>query len=758
MLGNDVMAATAPGGGAPAFRDGKVHRALGLGDKFRRPAPRAGLVPRRALVDRILAHREEPLVAVVAPPGYGKSTVLAEWCDHHDRDVVWLSVDTSDNDPYRLLAAASKALGDAGLVPADVVATVQAGIVSVPAALSILTSAIADQRSIVLALDNVDSVTDPRALDVIVTLALGLPSGSQFAYASRAPLPLPAPLLRSRRAVVEIGVEELSMDRAEAGELLANVGVTLDPDEIEDVHRATEGWPAGLYLAAIASKGRRQVVTTPFAFRGDDVLMADYLRTEVLDGLTSETVSFLTRTSVLERLSGPLCDAVLATTDAQAVLERLEAANLLIVPLDRTRTWYRYHRLLRDLLASELDRREPDLRAVLHHRAAEWLEQHGQTEDAIHHAQGSGDADLVLRLAAIAMQPSYAAGHAGRTLGWLEWFRTEGLIDRYRDVAILGAIVAALAGQPASAERWTAAAEAEPDGAPPDSPATEGRLAYLRSLLCRHGTARMRDDARRAQELLPPDDNLRAAAMFFEGVAHVLDGDLEVADPVLAHAYDVSMYVDAYPSAVGAVSLRALAAAGRGDWPAADAFAAKAIELTESHGLEEYSSAGLAYAAAARLAMHRGDRLAAGEHLARCARIRHLCTYAVPATAIIQLEIARTYLELADPAGARTVLRELRDLLHQRPDLGAVPTMADALQQRLDALRQGPIGVSSLTAAELRLVPFLATHLSFREIGERLHVSRHTVKSQAMAVYRKVGATSRSEAIVLLGELALFAT
>jgi LuxR family maltose regulon positive regulatory protein len=735
MFGDD---ATAPrdGTGDQGAAGGRDHRADLFGAKVRPPYRRPGLVSRGALVQRMLARREEPLIAVVAPPGYGKTTLLAEWSAHHDHDVAWISIDEDDNDPSILLSAAASSLSGAGRLDPHVVEEVQARTTSIPRALSTLTSAIARTPSMVVVLDNVESVTNPAALDVMVALALHLPIGSQLAYASRAPLPLPAPLLRSQGAVLEIGIEDLAMDRGEAQQLLANVGVSLSHDEIDDVYVRTEGWPAGLYLAALASKGRRQATTSAFAFRGDDVFMADYLRTE-----------FLTRTSLLEQLCGPLCDVVLAAPGSQTTLEQLESSNLLLVPLDRHRGWYRYHGLFRDLLAAELARREPELVPVLHRRAAEWLEQHRLPEEAIHHAQRSGDPELVVRLTAKAITPSFAAGHVDTVLGWLEWFRVEGLIERHRDLAVLGATVDALSGHAASAERWAAAAEGDRSAPRSDDDPPEGPLAYLRCLLCRDGTAQMRDDARQAQALLAADDGLRPGAMLFEGLSHLLDDEPALADPVLAHAYDVSSYAGAMPTAVAAAAGRSLAAIARDDWAEAEVLAACAVEIVERGHLEDYSTAGLAHAAAARTALHRDDREAASEHLTRCMRLRHLFTYAIPATAIIQLEMVRAYLQLADPTGARTVLRELRDLLHQRPDLGAVPAQADELQRQLDAVRQGPAGASSLTAAELRLLPYLATHLSFPEIGQRLHVSRHTVKSQAIAIYRKLGATSRSDAI-----------
>ena len=493
--------------------------------------------------------------------------------------------------------------------------------------------------------------------------------------------------------MIEIGPDDLAMDRTEAKELLANADVTLRPDEVDAVHARTEGWPAGLYLAGLASKGRRHVATAGFAFRGDDVLMAAYLRSEILGPLPASTVSFLTRTSVLTQLSGPLCDAVLGSSGSQATLETLEASNLLLVPLDRRRGWYRYHQLLGDLLRAELERREPALVPTLHRRAATWLEEHNLLEDAINHAQRCGDPDVVARLVTAALQPSYAAGRAERALGWLEWFRAEGLIDRYREVAVLGALIEALSGHPASAERWTAAAELEPPRAM-DGAALEGPLAYLRCVLCRNGTTRMRADARLAQRVLRAEEAMRAAAMLFEGLSYVLDGLPEHADPLLAHAYDVSLYVGAMPTAATAAAQRSLIAAGRDEWAEAEALAERAVDIVESGHLQDYPAAGHAFVAAAHAALHRNDRQTAADHLARAARVRHLLTYAVPASSIVQLEIARVYLALADPAGARTVLRELRDVLHQRPDLGVVPDQADQLQQQLNALHHGPAGAS----------------------------------------------------------------
>jgi LuxR family maltose regulon positive regulatory protein len=477
------------------------------------------------------------------------------------------------------------------------------------------------------------------------------------------------------------------------------------------------------------------------------VWIGDYFRTQVLSQLPAPTVEFLTRTSVLDELCGPLCDAVLDTRGSQGVLESLESSNLLLVPLDRQRTWYRYHRLFRDLLAIELARREPELVPGLHVRAARWLDSHGMPEPAIRQAQRGDDPDLVVQLVVATTQPAYAAGRATDVRSWLEWFRTEGLIDRYPHVAVLGALVDALSGRPAASERWAAAAEAAAIDPEHGDRTLQGMLAYMRGLMCRDGTAQMRADAQTALALLEPANGLRPAALLIEALSHQFEGDLEIADRLLAHVFDVALYAGAMPAAAGTAAFRAMIAIKNQEWDDAGTLADTALSIVETAHLQDYIEASAVYAVAARTAANRGELRAANDHLVRAARIRPLLTYAAPGSALIQLEIARAYLQLADPVGARTVLREVRDLLHQRPNLGVVASEANELRQALDTMRHGQVAASALTTAELRLLPFLATHFSFPEIGNRLHISRHTVKTHAMSVYRKFGVSSRSEAI-----------
>jgi LuxR family maltose regulon positive regulatory protein len=210
------------------------------------------------------------------------------------------------------------------------------------------------------------------------------------------------------------------------------------------------------------------------------------------------------------------------------------------------------------------------------------------------------------------------------------------------------------------------------------------------------------------------------------------------------------------PGAATATAARALVAIWRQDWDAADRLAQQALEILQDGHLDDYIMSPLVHAVAGRTALHRGDVAGAQEHLAGAARLRPLLTSGVPHVAVqALLELARAYLTLGDAVGARTVLRQARDILQLRPDLGILPSQAEELQERLTAVRGGTVGPSSLTSAELRLLPLLSTHLGYREIGERLRLSRHMVKSQAMSIYRKLGVSSRAEAMVRLQELGL---
>jgi LuxR family maltose regulon positive regulatory protein len=718
--------------------------------KLRRPWVRPGIVSRAALVDRLLASDQVPVVSVVAPAGYGKTTLLSQWAERRGR-TAWVSLDERDNDPETLLACAAAALNRVEGIDPELLRTRWLGGASIAAtAVTRLVGAMsAMAEPVALVLDHVEQVSNQDCRDAVAELALHLPVGSRLAIATRDASPLPMARLRAAREVVEVGVDDLAMDASEARGLLAAVGVRLGDADHGQLIERTEGWPVGLYLAALAIKAGGPEATAGLRFSGDDRLMAEYLGSELLSRLSADEVSFLTRTSVLERMCGALCDAMLGATGSAATLASLERSNLLLVALDRRAEWYRYHHLLQDLLVAELQRREPEIVPRLHLGASAWYEANGFPELAIDHARAAGDTDRVTRLVLDVMNPVWASGRVDTVLGWMEWFEDRNLIERCPAVAVHGALIFALLGRPAKAERWAAAAErAPPTGRLSDGSTMEGYLAYLRAILCRDGVQEMRRDAQLAWDGLSPLSPYRVAMLHTEGLSYLLEGDLERADPIFARAFDAAMEAHALPFAPVLLAERCIVAAGRDDWPAVVALAEQAVSMVRGGEFDDYWTSALVYAWGARAAIHRGDAAAAREHVIRAASLRPLLTYALPVVSVqALLELARAYIALADPAGARAVLRQVSDILQQRPDLGVLPGEADELRAKVETIGRQGVGGSSLTTAELRILPLLATHLTFREIAERLYLSPYTVKTQALSVYRKFGVSSRSAAI-----------
>ena len=725
--------------------------------KLRRPAGRPGIVARPALVDRLSSAETHGVISVVAPAGYGKTTLLAQWAEGWQPRVAWVSADHRDNDPAVLLTYLATALDRVEPLAPAVLRTLATSSSAITVVRLLASAIVSMSQPVALVLDDAEVITNPECIDAITELALSFAAESRFAIASRDTASLPAARLRAYGRIVEIGADDLAMSDREAAALLSGAGVDADAHDVSDLVQHTEGWPAGLYLAALAMRAGSPRAEAVFSVTGDDRFVGDYLRSELLDRGSRAEVAFLTRTSILDRMCGGLCDAVVGRTGSSRTLEQLENRNLLVVPLDRRRGWFRYHHLFRELLHAELTRREPELVARLHSRAAQWYEANAMPEAAIEHAMAARDAARVARLVLNVMQPVWASGRIDTVLGWMQWLEGRTEVEHYPGIAAHAALILALLGKPGDAERWAAAAESDPaTGTLPDGNTMAATLAYLQALLCRSGVAQMRRDAQLAMAGLSPASPYRATMLHTEGVSHLLDGDVDRADPLLAHAFDVATSTGAAPFLPVVLAERGIVAIVREDWYEADTFADQALAFVQDGSLDRYWTSALVYALVARCALHRGDLPRAREYVARAARLRPLLSYALPVvSAQTLLELARCYLSLGDTGGARAVLRQAQDIFHQRPGLGDLPRQAAELQARVRSDPVATHGASSLTTAELRLLPLLPTHLTLGEIGERLHVTRNTVKTQAIAIYRKFGVTSRREAISRMHELGL---
>jgi LuxR family maltose regulon positive regulatory protein len=350
------------------------------------------------------------------------------------------------------------------------------------------------------------------------------------------------------------------------------------------------------------------------------------------------------------------------------------------------------------------------------------------------------------------------SGRVATTEGWLGWLERHGALERNAAIAILGALVAAVQGRPAESDRWADAAEEAPyAGVLPDGSASiDSWLALLRALRCRRGVARMRTDAEHAMGLLGRASQFRPTAMLLLAVSWWLSGESSDADDLLADAAEEGVALGAPEPAMVALGVRAVIAIARESWSDAQELADGAALLMRDARMDEYPTSAFVATVAARVALHAGRATSAQGLLATGQRLRPRLTWAVPwLAAQTRLELARAYLTLADVGGARTMLRELDPILGRQPDLGKLPSEVEELRSGLKTLRVEVPGASTLTTAELRVLPLLATHLSFPEIAERMYLSRHTVKSHATAVYRKLNVTSRNAAIERARQLGL---
>ena len=725
------------------------------------PAPgRPGIVARGGLLDRLEASAATPVVAICAPAGYGKTVLAAEWAKRDQRPFVWLSIDPQDNDPAVLLTYIAVGLDRAEPIDPAVLGTLASRGASITQMVLPLLGAALSSKAlpVVLVLDDVHLLHDQESLDAVTVLVDHLPQGSQLAVTSQGEPPLPIMRWRAEGRLAEFGPDDLAMSPQEAGQLLRAARVELPDPDVAELTRRTEGWPVALYLAGLSIK--TQPTASVAGLSGRDRLLVDYLQSALLSHLSPTEVRFLTRTSVLDRLSGPLCDAVLGTTGSQAVLASLERSNLLVVPLDRQRTWHRYHHLFRELLRERLERDEPELVRELTLRAARWCQRHGLAEAAIGYAMDAGDADQVARGVEQAAIGVYRSGRLATVQRWFDWFDDLGLIQRYPAVAMLGAWVQALGGHAAAAERWADAAEhGSYQGRLPDgSVSVDGWRALLRAKLCRHGATQMRADAELALDLIAVGSLWRAPAQLLLGISHLLAGDDGRADRLLAEAVEVAQDTGATVAATVAMAERAILAIGRQDWREAEVLVEQSRLVVATAHLEDSATSVVLYAAGARVAIHKGDLGQAEQDLTRAQQLGPHLTHALPYYAVqARLELIRAYLALTDVAGARTVLREVDDLLRWRPDLGTLPEQFNQLRSQLDHIGADAIGTASLTIAEQRLLPLLPTHHSFREIGQHLHLSQHTVKSQALSIYRKLGVSSRGQAVQRARTLGLLA-
>ena len=548
---------------------------------------------------------------------------------------------------------------------------------------------------------------------------------------------------RANRQVVELRFGDLAMTPWEAGALLKGAGLHLGAVEVETILHRTEGWAAGLYLAALSLRESADPATAALWFGGHDRLVADYLRDEMLGGLSKEQISFLRRTAVLDEVSGPLCDAVLERASAAPLLAELARSNLMVVPT-RVEGCYRYHGLLAQMLRSELRRFEPEQEAHVHRRAAAWYMGNDNVDRAIMHAVAARDAALAGKLMWENLARYLAYGRNHEVTGWLERF-TEAEIAAHPGLSLVTAFSHLTLGDGNSVAHWTSAAARQLVEVPA-VPSLQAGVYVMRAAVPRNGITRMLEDAEHAYALFADDDPWRSLCCLFVGVAHHLSGARAPGRAWLEEG--------ARRGAVGAPSIQALCLAQlallaneEDDWPNANAHAMRARAQVEHCGLSDdpisalvFAVSAAAHAYGARIDEARIDARRAEELTAK------LIDFAPWYEVEVRISLARTAHRLADLRGAGLHLSDAARLRHRSPD--AVVLWSWLEDVRADSARgKSGAGEWALTAAELRVLQFLPTHLSLPEIARTLNVSANTVKTHTRAVYRKLDARSRAQAV-----------
>jgi LuxR family maltose regulon positive regulatory protein len=713
------------------------------------PPSKTGHVFRSAVVGRI-SDSDADVITVVAPAGYGKTTTLAQWARTSERTVAWLTLRAGDNHPQNLLLRLASSvsrqrtdhLPDTPPFFADPVsdlAAVDSGL--------LMREITRIRGPFSLVLDNVHLLRTREVTLALETLVEQLEGRAQLVLLSRSEPDLPLAAMRATRGLLELSEIDLAMNVDEVSEILEAEGGS--GRFAEQLALTTGGWPAAISLV-LASKSASKV-TEPWAPENvDHHYLAEYVTSEILPSMSRSHRDLLSQLAPMERINPSLAEAVSANTKASATLRRVAASSHLIRQVGDG-SWYEMHQIVRRVLRADLELRDPLAVTEIHARAASWYQAHDMALEAIGHAQKAGDTKTFASLMEHLIKRWYVTGHVADVLLWMTWLERNADLDEYPNLAAIGALVHMQEGNILDTEKWLEAASR----GPADSD-TDAVIGLVRASATRSGVQQMLQDAEAAQDAAGPSSRWLPAILVTKGIAHLMDDDLETAEACFVEAATTGMENQSLGSVVLALGQRALLSIERKDWDLASKLVGECLEIIDEHKLDGYQVSGLGLVAAARCARRDNEIATARSLLTRASLLRPRFSAATPGESLQTLiEMAKTYIELSDVVGARALVREADDIVIQRPNLGVLPARLNDLRAGLAGIGPGTIGLSALTKAELRLLPFLATNLSFPEIGERLYISRHTVKTQAMSIYRKLGTSSRSDAVAKAYEAGL---
>ena len=735
------------------------------------PPLRAGVVPRPHL-ERRLESPTAKLAVVVAPAGWGKTSLLSRWATStaEKTPVAWVSLDENDDEPVRfwsyLLTALREVDDQISSAAPDALAASNTGPTQLALPLLINELAAAPTRHI-LVLDDYQAITDRTIHESVEFFVSYLPPTAQVVIASRWDPPLPLARMRARGELVEVRANDLRFSEDEAAAMVATVSESdLDPPAASALWQRTEGWPAGLQLAGLTLRGSPDPGAAAARVRGDDRHLFDYFTSEVLPALVPEQRDLLVRAAPLELLSGSLCDAALEVQGSAALLAELERADMFVVALDADREWYRCHRLLRDALQRGPGVQDATAARDVLTRAAAWFADHGRIDEAVRHLQLAGDDPAAATL--LLTHQSWFFDH-----GWAATFLAHG--ERLAEsaveppLALVMSYAAKISGHPDRITHWLDACERRIDA---DTVIDGWRSARAAAVMMRGINGTPPDDTARAVALCEEAVALEAAAGTAEqpvalaalGSAYAFDGRFADAVPILADSWrrreqgHWSRALDLQLAGLLALSLVQL---GRGeDVDRVLAEAASAATAAE----QDWGDAAAPLVAQLRLADAR-RRYELGDLDQARIRQDHAMRLAEISAGALTLVIGLVYradLELATGhrSAAQTALLQAREVLDNEP---TAPFVHDLLRE--SEVRIGRVAVRSaartgvlldeLTDREMSILRMLPGSASQREIGAALFLSINTVKAYNKSLYRKLGVASRQEAVTTARRLGL---
>jgi LuxR family maltose regulon positive regulatory protein len=726
-----------------------------LATKLYIPPPRPNDILRHRLIERLNTGLHHKLTLISAPAGFGKTTLLSSWIDNvrfaiddlaltsikndkivHPKSgalgriqnqVAWLSLDEADSDPTRFLAYLVAALQTiAPAIGAGVVAMLQSP--QPPPTAAILTALLNDITTLpdpfVLVLDDYH-VLDAKPVDTILSFLLEhLPAQMHLVIATREDPQLPLARLRVRGQLTELRAADLRFTSTEAAAFLKGViGLSLSAEDIAALERRTEGWIAGLQLAALSMQGHHDAASFITSFTGSHHFVLDYLVEEVLHQQPESVQTFLLRTSILDRLCGPLCDAILnegrrtkgesstsfVLRPSSFVLEELERANLFIVPLDNERRWYRYHHLFADLLRQRLHQRTDSSReneeisaAELHIRASLWYEDNGLEIEAFHHAAAANDIERAERLIEGKGMPLHFHGAVAAILGWLASLPTAVLSAR-PSLWVRYAEILLVTGQTTGVEQKLQAAEAALQGAEPDDKTRNlaGHIAAARATLAltRYQVDNMIIQSRRALEYLHPDDlPFRATANWTLGYAYQLQGDRVAARRAITEALSLSQAAgNTFTTILAAIGLGQIQEAENQLYPAAETYR----HVLQLAGDQPQQIIYEAHLGLARICYQWNDLDAAEQHGQQSLQLARQYESVIDRFVVCEVFVARLKLAQGDLDGAAALLAQADQLARQKNYVYRIPEVAAAQVSVL--LRQGKLAAATHLAQTHKL-------------------------------------------------------